>query len=93
MDTNHYHQNRILVNYVFMKLYDKIEDLNMEDLTLFFDETGWYMHDMVNMIRNIQNWIKEKRIKQQKNFIRWKNLFKCRIIKLFIKLKDEQLIA
>lgn len=59
MDAHHFHQTRILVNYVFMKLKDRIDNLKREDLTNFFNEKGWYIYDMDKMVKDIQKWIKE----------------------------------
>ena len=56
MDAHHYHQTRILVNYVFMKLNNRVDNLKMEDLTRFFNEKGWYMYDMDKMVNDIQQW-------------------------------------
>ena len=66
MDIHQYHQNRILVQYVFMKLKNKVERLQEEDLTSYFNEKGWFMYDLDIMSRDIRNWkslqIKKTRI-------------------------------
>jgi hypothetical protein len=65
MESHHYHQKRILVHYTFMKLSGKIENLNIEDLADYFDETGWHMYEMGKMIQNIQDWKNMKEIKSK----------------------------
>lgn len=57
-----FHQHRILAQYVYMKLNNRISDLKMEDLNEFFNEKGWYMYDMDQMIQNIQTWRNHKKI-------------------------------
>lgn len=60
MDLQQFHQNRILLHYVFMKLSNRLGNLNMEDLNNFFDEEGWKLEDMDKMTIHIQNWIRAK---------------------------------
>lgn len=60
MKTTHYHQSRILINYVFMKLNHKVNNLSQQELADFFDQRGWYLYDLSDMVQDFEQWRSEK---------------------------------
>jgi benzoyl-CoA reductase/2-hydroxyglutaryl-CoA dehydratase subunit BcrC/BadD/HgdB len=63
MDIKVYHQNRILAYYLSMKLSDKIDNLNIEELNEFLGDKDCHFEDLENMIQKIESW----RFKKNKN--------------------------
>ncbi|MGK7393587.1 MAG: hypothetical protein ACNS62_03405 [Candidatus Cyclobacteriaceae bacterium M3_2C_046] len=56
METNIYHQDRLIINYLYMKVTNQIDDIEYQELHDFLNEKGWHLYEMNKMIKDIRSW-------------------------------------